>query len=219
MLFIVAMPTTELPLYPKLSSIYNKIMQLAIAIVLIIVVMNIWISSDQQSKLVINEHFNAIGQDYITQASAAVSQLITEQENNSHYSRQLKHYLQSLVAAKAINSVSFYDETGQLIINIHNDPSINELYAVNAKKQHNTEQLVPFVSELRHLKQVNNGVAQLQGYLRLTMNKAVVTQVLTQAERDKSQLERLMLIMAGFIGFLLTRGLNRFSRQGYRLAR
>ncbi len=219
MLFIVAMPTTELPLYPKLSSIYNKIMQLAIAIVLIIVVMNIWISSDQQSKLVINEHFNAIGQDYITQASAAVSQLITEQENNSHYSRQLKHYLQSLVAAKAINSVSFYDETGQLIINIHNDPSINELYAVNTKKQRNTEQLVPFVSELRHLKQVNNGVAQLQGYLRLTMNKAVVTQVLTQAERDKSQLERLMLIMAGFIGFLLTRGLNRFSRQGYRLAR
>ncbi len=213
------MPTTELPLYPKLSSIYNKIMQLAIAIVLIIVVMNIWISSDQQSKLVINEHFNAIGQDYITQASAAVSQLIIDQKNNSHHNRQLKHYLQSLVTAKAINSVSFYDETGQLIININNDPTLNELYVASTKKQHNTEQLVPFVSELRHRKHVNNGVAELQGYLRLTMNKAVVTQVLTQAERDKSQLERLMLIMAGFIGFLLTRGLNRFSRQGYRLAR
>ena len=62
-------------------------MQLAIAIVLIIVVMNIWIASDQQSKAVINKHFNTIGQDYIAQASAAVSQLLadnkTEQQNNA----------------------------------------------------------------------------------------------------------------------------------------
>ncbi len=216
--FYVVMSSTELPLYPKLSSIYNKIMQLAIAIVLIIVVMNIWIASDQQSKAVINKHFNTIGQDYIAQASATVSQLLadnkTEQQNNA-----LKKYLDTLVVAKAVNSVSFYDETGQLIINVNNDPTMNEIYAHLNDKQKISAQYIPFVREIRRLEQVKNGIAEVQGYLRLTINKPLITQTLTQAERDKSQLERLMLMIAGLIGFLLTRGLNRFSRQSFRLVR
>ncbi len=193
-------------------------MQLAIAIVLIIVVMNIWIASDQQSKAVINKHFNTIGQDYIAQASAAVSQLLadnkTEQQNNA-----LKKYLDTLVVAKAVNSVSFYDETGQLIINVNNDPTMNEIYAHLNDKQKISAQYIPFVREIRRLDQVKNGIAEVQGYLRLTINKPLITQTLTQAERDKSQLERLMLMIAGLIGFLLTRGLNRFSRQSFRLVR
>lgn len=193
-------------------------MQLAIAIVLIIVVMNIWIASDQQSKAVINKHFSTIGQDYIAQASATVSQLLadnkTEQQNNA-----LKKYLDTLVVAKAVNSVSFYDETGQLIINVNNDPTMNEIYAHLNDKQKISAQYIPFVREIRRLDQVKNGIAEVQGYLRLTINKPLITQTLTQAERDKSQLERLMLMIAGLIGFLLTRGLNRFSRQSFRLVR
>jgi len=211
------MSSTELPLYPKLSSIYNKIMQLAIAIVLIIVVMNIWISSDQHNKAVINEHFEAIGQDYITQASSAVSQLLAD-NNTSHQNEILKNYLHSLVAAKAITSVSFYDETGELIININNDLTMNEIYALAREKTNISKEFIPFVREIRSSKNIQNGIADIQGYLRLTIKKTVITQALAQAERDNSQLERLMLIIAGLIGFLLTRGLNRFSRQGFRLA-
>ena len=44
------MTQTEQPLYPKLSSIYNKIMQLAIAIAFIIVLMNLWLYSQTMNK-------------------------------------------------------------------------------------------------------------------------------------------------------------------------
>lgn len=96
---------------------------------------------------------------------------------------------------------------------------MNEIYAHLNDKQKISAQYIPFVREIRRLDQVKNGIAEVQGYLRLTINKPLITQTLTQAERDKSQLERLMLMIAGLIGFLLTRGLNRFSRQSFRLVR
>ena len=59
------MKQIEQPLYPKLSSIYNKIMQLAIAIVLIIVLLNLWLASSNQSKDSIEEHFYVLGEQHL----------------------------------------------------------------------------------------------------------------------------------------------------------
>mgnify|MGYP003642555301 FL=1 len=102
------MTQIEQPLYPKLSSIYNKIMQLAIAIVFIVVLMNLWIYSQTQNKQTIDQHFYDVGQQYLQQASAGLSVLITEV--NTKESRQLlQNYVDELQLAEVIKEIHLYD--------------------------------------------------------------------------------------------------------------
>ena len=54
--------------------------------------------------------------------------------------------------------------------------------------------------------------------MRLTLDKKYLTLDLLKNNDEQFTLLRLMMIIAGIVGFLLTRGLNRFSRQGFRLA-
>jgi len=54
------------------------------------------------------------------------------------------------------------------------------------------------------------------GYVRVTVKKNYFIDDLNTTNYDNHALIRLMMIIAVCIGFLLTRGLNRFSRQGFR---
>ena len=49
------------------------------------------------------------------------------------------------------------------------------------------------------------------------MEYSYLIDILAKTDDDQQALFRLMLLLAGLVGFLLTRGLNRFSRRGYRL--
>ncbi len=200
------MSQTEMPLYPKISSIYNKITQLALAIVFIVVLMNIWIASDAKFNGLIKQHLNIIAQDYTQNAANTIKILIKRKNSNNQL---LKNYIQTLSQAKFIEGARFYDATGQLILASDSSTTINELYGNANYKINRSDKYIPFVSEIR--------TDKLQGYIRLTINRPFLTQQLVQNNQDKRQLERLMLLMAGVIGFLLTRGLNRFSRRGFRL--
>jgi membrane protein len=212
------MSSNELPLYPKISSIYNKIMQLAIAIVLIIVVMNLWLAASDNNTQAIHKHFNRVGQDYLRQATANIASILASHKIKSD-KQFLQRYLNSLITAKSVESASFYDSTGLLVLSAGDQLPIKALFGVSKNKLNISEHYVPFVGEIRSSKPTKDTLGEVQGYIRLTLKKTILTAELEQVEQDRSKLERLMLIIAGFIGFLLTRGLNRFSRQGYRLAR
>jgi membrane protein len=202
------MTHTEQPLYPKLSSIYNKIMQLAIAIVFIVVLMNLWIYSQAKNKQSIDQHFYDVGQQYLQQASAGLSVLTSEVKTKE--SRQLlQNYVDELQKAEAVNEIHLYDLSGQLIISSQNAKSIRALFGLSENKLNKSKISVPFVSEIR--KDV------LVGYVRLTLDKTYLTTKLLKNNDQQFTLLRLMMIIAGVVGFLLTRGLNRFSRQGFRL--
>ncbi|MBA6253395.1 MULTISPECIES: AhpA/YtjB family protein [unclassified Colwellia] len=202
------MTQIEQPLYPKLSSIYNKIMQLAIAIVFIVVLMNLWIYSQTQNKQTIDQHFYDIGQQYLQQASAGLSVLITEV--NTKESRQLlQNYVDELQLAEVIKEIHLYDLSGQLIISSQNAKSVKALFGLSEYKLNKSEFAVPFVSEIRK--------ERLIGYVRLTLDKNYLTNKLLKNNDQQFTLLRFMMIIAGVVGFLLTRGLNRFSRQGFRL--
>jgi len=206
------MVQTEQPLYPKLSSIYNKIMQLAIAIVLIIVVMNLWVTSDLKYNQVIQEHVSRIGNDYTANIAKTINMMLTERRTKANR-KLLKKYIQSLSSSDFIKDARLYDQNGQLLLSVVNTRSINELFGVSRNKIDHSDEFLPFVEELRD----NNN--KVRAYFSLTIKKSFLTAAINANNADKRQLERLMFIMAGVIGFLLTRGLNRFSRQGYRLKR
>ncbi len=200
------MTQSELPLYPKLSSIYNKIMQLAIAIVLIIILMNILLFSQGQNQTNIEQHFRTIGEQYTQQSSNSLSLLLSNKKT-----KQTQQYIDQLVTLIDVKEAHVYDVSGQLLFHSTESNSINELYGISEFRVDNSALFIPFVSEVRTLDN------QLQGYVRLTLLKSNITEPLLVMNDDNFELFRILLVLAGIIGFLLTRGLNRFSRQGYRL--
>ncbi|WP_206483861.1 AhpA/YtjB family protein [Thalassotalea sp. G2M2-11] len=199
------MTQTELPLYPKVSSIYNKIMQLAIAIFIIIVLMNLWFFSFGQNNQAIEQHFRYVSQQNLAQIAAAVPLLRKDSD-------KLEQYFDDIMQQQWVKDISLYDATGQLLLATDNQISINDLYGFSEFKPDRSGQFTPFITELRH----DN---QLTGYIRLTVSNERLKGPLLEASEAHFDLLRLMMILAGVVGFLLTRGLNRFSRQGFRLAR
>ena len=70
---------------------------------------------------------------------------------------------------------------------------------------------MPFVEEIR--------TENIEGYVRVTLKKSLLTQALHQADMENSERQRVLMVIAGIVGFFLTRGLSRFSRQGFRLSK
>ncbi len=198
------MTQTELPLYPKVSSIYNKIMQLAIAIFIIIGLMNLWVYSYTNNQRAVDEHFRFISQQFLQQLTTSANMLLTKDRE------LLQSYIDEVSQQVWLKDISLYDPTGQLIIASKGQTSINDLYGLSLLKGDKSQAFTPFIQELR------DGTV-LNGYLRITVDNSSLTDNVEQAIEQNFDLLRLMMILAGVVGFLLTRGLNRFSRQGYRL--
>lgn len=223
------MKQAEQPLYPKLSSIYNKILQLASAILLIIVLMSLWQSTGEKNIDNLTAHFNYIAKQQLQQAIVGVA-VILEQSHESkiEQDRFLQHYLDGLTKVNFVKQAHLYDATGLLLVSsasIEKDKqgnehvplkakSINDLYGVSPHQRNVSETLTPFVEEIRH---TGSSLYNLHGYLRFTIEQSYLTDALAKADEEQQSLQRLMLLLAGLVGFLLTRGLNRFSRRGYRL--
>lgn len=224
------MKQAEQPLYPKLSSIYNKILQLASAISLIIVLISILQSTGVKNSNNLTEHFNFIAKQQLHQAIVGVTVLLEQKhKNNIEKKDLLQRYLDGLAKVNFVKQAHLYDATGMLLVastSVEIDKrgneiarpkakSINDLYGISPHQRNLTNKLTPFVDEVRHS---DTSSYELHGYLRFTIEPSYLTNILAQADEEQQSLQRLMLLVAGVVGFLLTRGLNRFSRRGYRLA-
>ncbi|AWB58401.1 MULTISPECIES: AhpA/YtjB family protein [unclassified Colwellia] len=196
------MKQIEQPLYPKLSSIYNKILQLAIAILLIVLLMDFWVSSRDSQQMHIQAHANKVGKLYLAQAATSAMPYLAQNPNN------LQQYADSLVQQPLVKSVHIYSITGQVMANSEQAESINDLFGISIRQINKTDNVFPFVQELRSDK--------LHGYIRLSLHRSMLVDDLANNSRSQFDIMRILMIVAGVIGFLLTRGLNRFSRQGYR---
>lgn len=224
------MKQTEQSLYPKLSSIYNKILQLASAILLIILLMSILQSIGGRNADNLTEHFNYIAKQQTQQAIAGIAVILEQSyESKVDQSKFLQRYLDGLTKVNFVKQAHLYDASGLLLISsvsvvkdkqgnlvsASKAKSINDLYGISPHQRNLTDTLTPFVEEIRY---TDSSSYKLHGYLRFTIEQSYLTDILAQADEEQQSLQRLMLLLAGVIGFLLTRGLNRFSRRGYRLS-
>ena len=217
-------------LYPKLSSIYNKIFQLAGAIFIIIALMSIWQSTVKKNKENLTAHFTYIAKQQLQQAITGTA-IILEQSHASKVDKTafLQRYLDGLSTVNFVRQAHLYDDRGVLIVSsvsVEKDKqgndikplrakSINDLYGISAFQRNSSIRLTPFIEEIRHTSSTRY---TLHGYLRFTIEQSYLTDMLAKANAEQQSLQRLMLLLAGVVGFLLTRGLNRFSRRGYRLS-
>ncbi|WP_286235087.1 AhpA/YtjB family protein [Thalassotalea sediminis] len=192
-------------LYPRLSSIYNKITQLAIAILLIVVVMNIWVFSYGEQKVAITEHFIELSDEVVGQMAVTSLTLWDEPQE------KLQQFIDYSAQAPWIKDISLYDETGQLLLSSSEQQSVLAIYGLGEAQESVASQQLPVIREVRG--------QDLKGYLRVTLLNKSFTQSLENASQESFSMFRVMLMLAGVVGFLLTRGLNRFSRQSFRLAK
>lgn len=224
------MKQAEQSLYPKLSSIYNKILQLASAILLIILLMVILQTTGTKNRNKLIQHFNFIAEQQLQQAIAGVAVLMEQKYNNKvEHKALLQRYLDGLAKVNFVNQAHLYDATGLLIVasaSVKQDKqgnelarpkakTINDLYGISPHQRNLADKFTPFIDEIHHTDIANNS---LHGYLRFTIEPSYLIDVLAKADEDQQSLQRIMLLLAGLVGFLLTRGLNRFSRRGYRLS-
>jgi membrane protein len=194
-----------LPLYPKISSIYNKILQLAIAIVLLIVLMNLWLDNARQHSQAIEQSFRFVGQQFAEQTALSIIAIKVKEQP-----LQLAQLFTALAQQSLLHDAHLYDHSGQELIATERAVSIKQLYGISEHRLNISDKVVPFVVEINS--------ANFSGYLRITLVKSLLISQLSEQHSNQQQLTRIMLLFAGVIGFLLTRGLSRFSRQGYRLA-
>ncbi|MBA6224185.1 hypothetical protein H4J51_02855 [Colwellia sp. MB02u-18] len=196
------MKQIEQPLYPKLSPIYNKILQLALAILLLVFLMDFWVTSRDSQQQQIQAHANKMGKLYLAQAATSTLPYLAQNPS------QLQQYTDNLVQQPLVKSVHIYGITGQNIASSEQAESINDLFGLSLRKINQTDDVIPFVQELR--------TDKLHGYIRLSLYRSILADELIKNSRDQYDIMRLLMMVAGVIGFLLTRGLNRFSRQGFR---
>ena len=222
------MKQTQQPLYPKLSSIYNKILQLASAILLIVVLMAMWQATAVKNRLNLAEHFNYIAKQQLQQAIVGTAVIFKQKyKSNKQRKKVLQDYLNGLSRVDFVKQVHLYDVTGALIVSSQTydngsdkyDQSISDLYGISVQQVDLSSRYIPFVAEIRDESSADKSLAnrELFGYLRITVEKTYLIDILAKADDEQQTLFRLMLLLAGSVGFLLTRGLNRFSRRGYRL--
>lgn len=207
----------EQPLYPKLSSIYNKILQLVSAILLIVLLMSFLIVNTEKNDQVIALHFEQVADKFLNQTMAGLSVLLSNQNtsiSNTDRNTQLQAYLNNIANADFIKQVHLYDETGLLMLKSESggdaSSTMKMLYGIDetTKSLDKSKQYIPFIKEIRQ--------EQLLGYIRVTIEKSYLTSELAKNNQESQTLYRILLMIAGLIGFLLTRGVNRFSRQGFR---
>ena len=191
-------------LYPQVSSIYNKLMQLGVGIILIILILNLSVVNSSDNKQQITKHFQQVSSAFVKQAVNSSRILLAAKDK-----KQLHSFINSLTESAAVTEAILYDKNGQIIAKSEGATSVKELYGVAQGSDDSSATHIAFIEEIRG--------ETLQGYLRLNIIKDVLIKPLEVQQRSQDELFRIMLLMSVFAGFLLTRGYNRFSRQGFRL--
>ena len=193
------MRQTDVPLYPKITSIYNKILQLGLATISIIVITNIWTENFTASDSSFDQHFQQIGNDFMQQTVIVAEVLLKAKKH-----KQLVQYIESLPKANIVFDAHLYDLTGQTIAKSKKSQSMNTLFGLLPATNNNSQQYVPFVQEIRNDK--------LYGYIRVTLIKEKVTDTLVERMQNQSTQFLLVIVLALLAGSITTRLLGEFRR-------
>lgn len=175
-------------------------------IILIILILNLSVINSSDNKKQITKHFQQVSSAFVLQAVNSTRILLAAKNK-----KQLHSFINSLTESDAVTEAILYDKSGQIIARSEGASSVKELYGVAQGSDDTSLTHIAFIEEIRG--------DTLQGYLRLNIVKDVLIKPLEVQQRSQDELFRIMLLIAVFAGFLLTRGSNRFSRQGIRAPR
>ena len=191
-------------IYPQVTPIYVKLLQIGAAIILLLMILNLSVMGVDESEELLDTHFDSVANQYLQQAVNTSAVLLADKDK-----KQLQAFVDSLADSELVQQAHLYNAYGEIIAQSDVSSSVNALYGVETGSSDQSQQFAPFIKEIR--------TDNLHGYLRLNLQKQQVTKDMQGQIYSQFELFRIMLITAVIAGFLLTRGFSRFSRHGLRM--
>jgi membrane protein len=181
------MSSSKLPLYPKISSVYNKIMQFAFAVVL-----------TQENQ------FNLFARNYIAQTAVTVRTFFDGKKRNG-----LSAYVNSLTALPIVSEVVVYDSRGQTLAASQGSSTVKQHFALLPGYFNPQKAYVPFIAEVRD--------QELLGYIRINLDKEFLTGEIRASLERQFEIFKLLLVLAAMAGIFFMRSFNRLPTKDFKV--
>lgn len=218
---------------PKLSttSVYRRLAQVLLSLVLLVVILYKWVSADLQATEVIQENTKTLIDKLVSHAAVQASHFITtNQQQNKQQSTQQEHKSLTPQLQRLLNDLSqdphieqamVYDKYGTTIASSTGAISATErlkqqLFPPDAYTPINIENAIKTNQTLMVVHEVRKG-DNLMGYLRVNYYHDLIVSPNTPTKRKMMEEVLLMVLLSAVMGFLLTRGFARFSRNTFRM--
>ncbi|WP_168171549.1 AhpA/YtjB family protein [Lacimicrobium sp. SS2-24] len=178
------------PLDPSTYSIYKRLANLGLAFAALVVALNIWFFSAGQDTQDLAEQTDQLGRSLIQQGAGLAAMAMTSENEEALSIQQL---LDQLATDPHVQSVSLHDARGRMLNTAGTDTPITDLFT-----QQQTAHSLVYVQEILHQQ-------ELQGYLRLVLDRQRVLQHQNSLVQHYSQQTQILMLLAFAIGILLTR--------------
>ena len=185
---------------PDSTSSIIKLLQIAVAVVGIWLLLHSWVLIQQQGKQLLQQQSSQLMRQTLTALSHTAAYLIEHDQLDG-----LEQLTQNIADSAYLYDVVVYDANGvRMSWSEHSAPA-RLLYGPA-----HSEMLEPMVQPITKDQ-------QLLGYIKLSLRLDTSLNDISLSWQMLMQQLLGMLILAGFVGFLLRRGFSRFSRQSLRL--
>jgi membrane protein len=199
------------------TSVYRRLSLVGLSVVLLIMVLNMWIDAVhvgekvQQSSL--SQH---------TRLMLEHSAKVAQRQLKAKKLDELTITLNDMTEDPYIDQAMVFDRTGKLLAKSDDAKSVQDIYI---EQRTIADSLPPFAPAPGINKNFNVTMfvtaimedERLIGYLHVSYRQQQALAQSQQFYQDNMQKMLLMMLLSGVIGFMLTRGFARFSRNSYRI--
>lgn len=206
------------------TSVYRRLSQVGLSVGLLVVVLNMWVDTatrNEQMQLDIASIHTRLMLKQTTQV--ALRQIKAKKID------ELTLMLNDLASDPYILQSLVYDRTGKLIASSQDAKMAHEIYL---KQRTLADSLPPYTPEQTTAQRTENPLLEMKMFVTEIMDGDKLTGYLHVSYLHQQALEKslkfhqssmqkvlLMMLLCGLIGFMLTRGFSRFSRQSYRIVK
>ena len=207
------MPSRQL----NTTSVYRRLSQVGLSVGLLIVVLNMWVDTSQKG-----EQMQSANASLHTRLMFKQTALVAQRQIKAKRKTALEQTLNDMTKDPFIVQAIVYDRDGLPIAKSDEAQSAHQLYqkqrsVIDTLPPHGPEAvesphlgLKMYVTEIRE-------EAKIIGYLHVTYMQNQALAAPLQFHQGNMQKILLMMLLSGLIGYMLTRGFSRFSRQSYRI--
>lgn len=202
------------------TSVYRRLAQLTIAIGLLIVLFAKWIDADNQSKQLLTDNHSDLAYAQVNQSAQVAAHFIDDKQL-----KQLTRMLNDLTAQPFIIQAMVYDHKGSELARSSQAKTALEHYKQITEPFDGYTPKIPLIeqSSEQPLKQGKAIISEIRledkllGFIRVNYLQQQALQAPLTAQQQIMEQVMLIGLLSGVMGFLLTRGFGRFSRNSFRI--
>jgi len=173
-------------------SIIKRLVNLALAVVAIIICINLWLLSAEQARNWHDKQANQLGRSLSLLASKVLTSSLIDKDNET-----ISQQLGFLVDDPHVSGLALYNHKGQLLDEKESGTSVLASFRLDNKTP------LVFVQNI-------SADGQIYGYLRLMINEEKVMQYHSEYQKQLTQQVQVLMLLAAAGAVLLTRIFYKF---------